>query len=89
MSPQLIAPLVLPWFPPAATFSFFGGSDGAVFYGANCETGYYETIVVSGGETASRCFASGTVSQISGSADATLEVVGACSGFSLPAGLSF
>jgi hypothetical protein len=70
-------------------FSFFGGSDGAVFYGANCETGYYETIVVSGGETASRCFASGTVSQISGSADATLEVVGACSGFSLPAGLSF
>ncbi len=70
-------------------FSLFGGSDGAVFYGANCETGYYETIVVSGGETATRCFASGTVSQISGSADATLVVVGACSGFSLPAGLSF
>ena len=72
-----------------SNFSLFGGSEGAVFYGANCETGYYETIVVSGGETASRCFASGTVSQISGSADATLEVVGACSGFSLPAGLSF
>ena len=72
-----------------SNFSLFGGSEGAVFYGANCETGYYETIVVSGGETASRCFASGTVSQISGSADATLVVVGACSGFSLPAGLSF
>jgi hypothetical protein len=72
-----------------SNFSLFGGSDGAVFYGANCETGYYETIVVSGGETASRCFASGTVSQISGSANATLVVAGACSGFSLPAGLSF
>lgn len=72
-----------------SNFSFFGGSEGAVFYGANCETGYYETIVVSGGQTSSRCFASGTVSQISGSADATLTVEGACSGFSLPAGLNF
>lgn len=72
-----------------SNFSLFGGSDGAVFYGANCETGYYETIVVSGGETASRCFASGTASQISGSADATLVVAGACSGFSLPPGLTF
>lgn len=72
-----------------SNFSLFGGSGGATFYGANCETGYYETIVVSGGETVSRCFASGTVSQVSGSADATLEAAGACSGFSLPAGLNF
>jgi hypothetical protein len=72
-----------------SNFSLFGGSDGAVFYGANCETGYYETIVVSGGETAARCFSAGTVDKISGSDDATLIVAGACSGFSLPAGLSF
>ena len=72
-----------------SNFSLFGGTSGATFYGANCETGYYETIVVSGGETSSRCFASGTVTQISGSSDATLTVAGACSGFSLPPGLSF
>ena len=70
-------------------FSLFGGSDGAVFYGANCDTGYYESIVVSGGETASRCFTSGTVSKISGSDNATLVGAGSCSGYSLPVGLSF
>ena len=70
-------------------FSLFGGTSGATFYGANCETGYYETIVVSGGQTSTQCFASGTVSKISGSDDATLTVAGPCSGFSLPAGLNF
>jgi hypothetical protein len=72
-----------------SNFSLFGGSDGAVFYGANCETGYYETIVVSGGETTTRCFSAGTVNKISGSDDATLIVAGACSGYSLPPGLGF
>lgn len=72
-----------------SSFSLYGGSEGATFYGANCETGYYETIVVSGGETQTKCFASGTVSQVSGSSDATLTVEGACSGFSLPPGLTF
>ena len=72
-----------------SSFSLFGGSEGAVYYGANCDTGYYETIVVSGGETATRCFASGTVTKISGAADATLTVAGACSGYSLPDGLEF
>lgn len=72
-----------------SSFSLYGGSNGAVFYGANCETGYYETIVVSGGETSSRCFASGTVTKISGSSDATLIVSGPCSGYSLPPGLGF
>lgn len=72
-----------------SNFSLFGGTSGATFYGANCETGYYETIVVSGGQTSTQCFASGTVSKISGSDDATLTVAGPCSGFSLPAGLNF
>ncbi len=72
-----------------SSFSLYGGSNGAVFYGANCETGYYETATVSGGETVSRCFASGTVSKISGSSDATLIVTAPCSGYSLPAGLGF
>ena len=72
-----------------SSFSLFGGTSGATFYGANCETGYYETIVVSGGQTSTQCFASGTVSKISGSDDATLTVAGPCSGFSLPAGLNF
>ena len=72
-----------------SNFKLFGGSEGAVFYGANCETGYYQTVVVSGGQTTETCFASGTVSKISGSDDATLTVDGPCSGFSLPAGLNF
>ena len=74
---------------PCSSFSLFGGSTGAVFYGANCETGYYETIVVSGSQTLTRCFASGTVSKISGSSDAILSADGPCSGYSLPAGLTF
>jgi hypothetical protein len=58
------------------SFTLYGGSNGAVFYGANCETGYYENVVVSTSETVERCFSSGTVSIISGSADATLVANG-------------
>jgi hypothetical protein len=71
------------------SFTLYGGSNGAVFYGANCETGYYENVVVSTSETVERCFSSGTVSIISGSDDATIIANGGCSGFSLPPGLSF
>ena len=71
------------------SFTLYGGSNGAVFYGANCETGYYESIVVSASETVERCFSSGTVSIISGSDDATIIANGGCSSFSLPPGLSF
>jgi hypothetical protein len=87
--PATNSPISYTLVSSCSSFSLFGGSDGAVFYGANCETGYYETIVVSGGETANRCFTSGTVTKISGSADATLTLSGACSGYSLPPGLEF
>ena len=71
------------------SFTFFGGTDGAVFYGTNCETGYYETFPVSAYETSSRCFTAGTVTKLSGSADATLEATGACGETSLPFGITF
>lgn len=71
------------------SFTFYGGIDGAVFYGANCETGYYETFPVSAYETSSRCFTAGTVTKLSGSADATLEATGACGETSLPFGITF
>lgn len=87
--PATNSPISYTLVSSCSNFSLYGGSSGATFYGANCETGYYETIVVSGGQTLTRCFASGTVTQIAGSADATLLVTGACSGFSLPAGLTF
>jgi hypothetical protein len=71
------------------SFTFYGGIDGAVFYGANCETGYYETFPVSAYETSSRCFTAGTVTKLSGSADATLEATGSCGETSLPFGITF
>lgn len=71
------------------SFTFYGGVDGAVFYGANCETGYYETFPVSAYETSSRCFTAGTVTKLSGSADATLEATGSCGETSLPFGITF
>lgn len=70
-------------------FTLYGGSDGAVFYGANCETGYYETFPVSAYSTATKCFTAGTVTKLSGSADATLEATAACGETSLPSGLVF
>jgi hypothetical protein len=70
-------------------FTLYGGTDGAVFYGANCETGYYETWPVSAYETSSKCFTAGTVTKLSGSADATLEATGACGETSLPFGITF
>jgi len=71
------------------SFTFYGGTDGAVFYGSNCETGYYETFPVSAYETSSRCFTAGTVTKLSGSADATLEATGSCGETSLPFGITF
>jgi hypothetical protein len=71
------------------SFTFYGGIDGAVFYGSNCETGYYETFPVSAYETSSRCFTAGTVTKLSGSADATLEANGSCGETSLPFGITF
>jgi hypothetical protein len=71
------------------SFTFYGGTDGAVFYGANCETGYYETFPVSAYETSSTCFTAGTVTKLSGSADATLDATGSCGDMSLPFGITF
>jgi hypothetical protein len=71
------------------TFTFFGGTDGAVFYGANCETGYYETFPVSSYEKSTKCYTDGTVTKLSGSADATLDATGSCGDISLPAGITF
>lgn len=70
-------------------FTLYGGSEGAVFYGANCETGYYETFPVTAYGTNTKCFTAGTVTKISGSADATLDVTGSCADTSLPFGITF
>jgi len=70
-------------------FTLYGGTSGAVFYGANCETGYYETFPVSAYGTNTKCFTAGTVTKLSGSADATLEATGSCGETSLPFGIVF
>ena len=66
------------------TYELYGGTDGAVFYGANCENSVYEQIAVSADNTIFKCFLSGTVTKLSGSANATYYNIGGCGSYYMP-----
>jgi hypothetical protein len=70
-------------------YSLFGGTRGAVFSGTHCSVAEAKVITVGGGNTTTQCFSGTTVSQLSGSTDATYSLVGVCLGDILPNGMTF
>tara|TARA_R110000824_G_scaffold21748_2_gene80773 strand:- start:130 stop:3327 length:3198 start_codon:yes stop_codon:yes gene_type:complete len=69
-------------------YVLYGGTDGAVFSGTNCLTPEAQVITVPKGETRVVCFEDLTVSQLSGSADATFTSGPVCNSDLLPQGMS-
>ena len=70
-------------------YELYGGANGAVFSGTNCNVAEAKVITVSGRSTTVSCFEEGTVTKLSGSSDATITLVGVCSTALLPPGTSF
>ena len=71
------------------TYEFFGGVDGAVFNGTDCDSGTSKSFFLSGGEKETFCYFSGTVAKVAGSGAATFTDIGGCIESSLPEGLTF
>ena len=70
-------------------FSLYGGTNGAVFSGTHCKVAEAKVVTVGAGNTVNSCFSGGTVTQLSGSSDATSTNSGVCQEELLPEGLSF
>jgi hypothetical protein len=68
-------------------YSLYGGSNGAVFQGTECDTGLVKQYFVSSQETISICLFIGSVSKVGGSDDASFSELGGCTSESLPEGI--
>ena len=70
-------------------YSLFGGTRGAVFSGTHCKVAEAKVVTVGGGNTSTECFSGTTVTQLSGSSDATYTLTGICLEDILPDGMTF
>jgi len=70
-------------------FSLYGGTNGAVFSGTHCKVAEAKVVTVGAGNTVNSCFSGGSVTQLSGSSDATSTNSGVCQEDLLPEGISF
>jgi hypothetical protein len=70
-------------------YTLYGGTRGAVFSGTNCAVSEAKVVTVNGGETAIECFEDTSVSQLTGSSDATFTASGVCLDSVLPDGITF
>ena len=70
-------------------YTLYGGSEGAVFSGTHCKVAEAKVVTVGARNTVHSCFSGATVSQLSGSSDATFSISGVCMDELLPEGLSF
>tara|TARA_R110002020_G_scaffold330678_1_gene546295 strand:- start:1755 stop:7469 length:5715 start_codon:yes stop_codon:yes gene_type:complete len=70
-------------------YSLYGGSEGAVFSGTHCDVAEAKVVTVGARNTVHSCFSGATVSQLSGSSDATFSISGVCMDGILPPGLNF
>jgi len=70
-------------------YSLFGGDRGAVFSGTHCRVAEAKVVTVGGGNTTTECFSGTTVTQLSGSTNATATLVGVCLEDILPNGMTF
>ena len=70
-------------------YSLFGGTRGAVFSGTHCKVAEAKVVTVGSGNTTTECFSDATVTQLSGSSDATFTLTGVCLEDILPNGMSF
>ena len=70
-------------------YSLFGGTRGAVFSGTHCKVAEAKVVTVGAGNTATECFSGATVTQLSGSSDATFTLTGICLEDILPNGMTF
>ena len=70
-------------------YELYGGTNGAVFSGTNCNVAEAKVVTVGAHSSTNDCFEEGTVTKLSGSTDATITLVGVCMGNVMPPGMSF